>query len=173
MRYASGWSYAIRRRLTLIPNEEEDTKLSIVTSETQKQAYQKFVIAIKRAKRDGVDVAGMFLEVEERRALAWVRAFGLMLGVIWIFFSPLVVPAYKVLCFRLQMPYDLPEWFYYWPPAIGIVSILAFGYDLIDPRTLRRITGKDVPPASDLTQSGNFQIGKEIIDKLRNKKDES
>jgi hypothetical protein len=144
---------------------DAEEKLELTTTQ---QAEKEFVLAIKRAKRDGVDVSSIFLEVREQVMLAWVRMFGLMLGIIFIFICPLLIPLYKVFCFHIGMAYDLSEWFYYWPCIVGIVSIIAFGFDLVDPRNLKRIvTRKDDAPDAPgrISRSGRYLVNpKELED---------
>jgi|SRR5882724_5999667 len=122
-------------------NEDGATKPNIATAppERLQNAEKEFILDIKRAKRNGVDVAGVFLEVREQVMLAWVRMFGLMLGIIWVFLCPILIPLYRIYCFKSGLEYTLPEWYYYWPCAVGLVSILAFGFNLVDPRTLKRV----------------------------------
>jgi hypothetical protein len=144
-----------------VTEEEKPNQLSVI------QAERDFVIAIKRAKRSGVDVAGIFLEVREQVMLAWVRAFGLMLGILFVFICPLLIPAYKVFCFRIGMAYDLNEWFYYWPCIVGIVSIIAFGFDLVDPRSLKRVVMRQPPddqPPHIITRSGRYLVDPKALE---------
>jgi hypothetical protein len=120
-------------------------------------ATQRFIQEVKLAKVSGVDVSGIFLEVQDQIVLAWVRAFGLMFGIIWIFICPLLIPIYKVYCFRIGLAYQLNEWFYLWPCAVGLVSIIAFGYNLVDPRSLKRITGRSESEKDHvITDTGTF-----------------
>lgn len=126
------------------------------------EAQAKFVLAIKVAKAQGVDVAAIFLEVTEQVMLAWVRCFGLCLGIVFIACAPFIPPTFRVLCFVLKMPYELNEIYYYWPFLVGIVAIISFGYNLVDPRTLKRITGKSKLAEDEhrLSTSGHYIIEK-------------
>ena len=141
----------------MTPKEEDVTKekCSLVFLSQKDEAAQNLHLAIKQAKLAGVDVAGLFLEVREEVMLAWVRMFGLVLGILYIFICPLLIPLYKIYCFRAHMDYNLAEWFYYWPCIVGLVSIIAFGFNLVDPRTLRKITGKPEALISKLMKEEN------------------
>jgi hypothetical protein len=124
------------------------------------QAQAEFVLAIKKAKSKGVNVSAIFLEVREQVMLAWVRCFGLMVSIFLVVAAPLVPPLFQVFCFKVGMPYHLSEIYYYWPFLVGVISMVGFGFNLVNPKTLQRITGK--PTLADnehrLSESGHFII---------------
>jgi len=124
----------------------------------QADARTKFIESIIEAKAAGVDVDSCFLALHNQIILAWVRCFGLSMGVLFVCTSPYIPPIFQVICFKLGMPYHLSEIYYYWPFLIGILAIISFGFNLVDPRTLRRITGKPTfaEPADSLSASGHF-----------------
>ena len=143
-------------------SEADDTKLkSSFKKKKLDEATEVYVLATKRARREGVDVAGVHLEVQEQSRLSFVKYFGATLGLISAFFWPNMIPFYKMFCFKMGMPYDLPEWYYYWPCVLGTVSILAFAFDLVDPRTHKRISGPSDSKKLErqhISRSGKFTV---------------
>jgi len=124
------------------------------------EAQAEFVLAIKIAKAKGVDVAAIFLEVREQVMLAWVRCFGLMVSILLVVAAPLIPPLFQVFCFKNGMPYHLSEIYYYWPFLVGVISMVGFGFNLVNPKTLQRITGKPVLADDEhrMSESGHFII---------------
>lgn len=127
------------------------------------EAQADFVLAIKTAKSKGVNVAAIFLEVREQVMLAWVRCFGLMVSILLVVVAPLVPPIFQVFCFKIGMPYKLSEIYYYWPFLVGIISMIGFGYNLVNPKTLQRLTGKSQLADNEhrLSESGHFIVRNE------------
>jgi hypothetical protein len=101
---------------------------------------RRFLRELREAKRRGVNVVKIFheeeLAEEEKKELAHVRSFGLKLAVIWVFFAPIALVVFEVYCEANALKVSVPHDLIYWTCATGFISILAFGYDLIDIRTL-------------------------------------
>lgn len=111
------------------------------TDETE--AQKRFHLAIKRAKREGVKVDDYFVNSKERVALAYVRCFGLAISTVAVVYGPKWIIDLKIQCLREHLDVIVPEQLIYWLCALGFVSILAFGFDLVDPRALTKIWDKD------------------------------
>ena len=124
------------------------------------KARSEFILAIRKAKAAGVDVAGIFVEVEEYIILAWVKAFGLTLSIISVFASPPAVVWLKIFCAQNHLDIPVPEWAFWAFCLMGTTSILAFGFDLFDPREL---IGKKPPDKCDgyISNSGRFRSYKD------------
>lgn len=95
-------------------------------------AEEKFIQAIRTAKKAKVDVDKIFLESEERLLLMRVRAVGLGFAIAWCFVGPPITVALVILCERCGVKVDIPVSMVFWTcQALGFVSVLAFGFDLV------------------------------------------
>lgn len=103
---------------------------------------RRFLKELREAKARGVNVDKVFREEdlaeEEKKELAHVRSFGLKLAIIWVFFAPIALVVFEAYCSANSLKVDIPHDLIYWTCATGFVSILAFGYDLIDLGALLR-----------------------------------
>lgn len=110
---------------------------------TETEAQKRFHLAIKKAKREGVNVDDYFVSIKERVALAYVRCFGLAISTLAVFYGPKWILDLKIQCLREHLDIQIPDTAVYWICAVGFISILAFGFDLVDPRTLTKIWNKE------------------------------
>ena len=154
--------------------DEIRSKLSYKQEKLEKATIE-YARATIKARASGVDVAGVHLEVQEQARLSFVKCIGALLGVISVYMWPILIPAYKVFCFKIGMPYDLQDWYYYWPCVVGAISIIAFAYDLVDPRTLKRISGPSDSKHLEqtLSRSGKVVVYKPTEDENENGSDGS
>jgi len=133
-------------------------------------AQAKFVRAICEAVAEGVDVDASFLAHKEQIMLAWVRCFGLTAGICYMIVAPYLPPAYRILCFKVGVPYELNELYYYWPFLVSVISVISFGFNLVDPRNLKRVTGKpkmnsdETVLESRLSESAHHIIPRSMLD---------
>lgn len=93
---------------------------------------EKFIRELRAAKNRGVDVSKVFVEDEEKLELLHVRAFGLRLAIVWTFFAPVALVLFETFCMSQHLQVNIPHDLIYWTCGMGFISILAFGYDLID-----------------------------------------
>lgn len=118
----------------------------------------EFILALKKAKRYGVNVAKIFVECEEALLLMRVRVLGLVCSILWVFFCPAAIVALKLyVAIHKLDDIEIPEDLAYWTCALGFVSILAFGYDLIDlqkllPNWFRAKDQKQLPMAIEIVE---------------------
>lgn len=107
---------------------------------------EKFIRELRAAKLRGVDVSKVFVENQEQTELLKVKSFGLRLSIIWVFAAPTLLPIMEAVFeynhIKVQVPHDL----LYWSCGMGFVSILAFGFDLIDLSSLWRGVVRYVKP---------------------------
>lgn len=132
-------------------------------------ANLRFIRAIKRAKAEDVDVIGILGEVEDQERLSKTRNFLLVFAGIWCFVGPIACVWAQIYVEEhslttVRIPADLQ----YWLCAMGFISILAFGFDLVNPRTLFKIGLRKDGSDSEytLSKSGRFTPlhGDEIYD---------
>ena len=130
-----------------------------VYSEAEKERFKaEALFALKRCVQSGVNPSEVLSEFAEAQMLAWVRGFGLVVSILYVGCAPWAPPLYRLICFKMGMPYVLSEIYYYWPFLIGVVSILGFGYNLVNPKTLQKIGKREDPEPDDvrLSQSGRW-----------------
>jgi len=95
---------------------------------------KKFIRELRAAKKRGVDVVGIFVEVEEEIWLGRVKVFGLFMSIVSVFLTPLAIILIDLYCALHHINILIPRDLAYWLCGMGFVSILAFGYDLVDLR---------------------------------------
>lgn len=126
---------------------------------TLQEREAEFTTHVRVYRALGVNVSRCFLEVQDKVILAWVRCFGLLASILFVLLAPIVIMAYKVICFKIGMPYDIPDWVWLWQCGVGVTSMLGFGFNLINPNTLNRLTGKPTalePGEHKITLSGHY-----------------
>jgi len=95
---------------------------------------KKFIRELRAAKKRGVDVVGIFVEVEEEIWLGRVKVFGLFMSIVSVFLTPSAIILIDLYCAMHHVNILIPRDLAYWLCGMGFVSILAFGYDLVDIR---------------------------------------
>lgn len=99
----------------------------------QEIAKEKFVRALRRAKRDSVDVDEIFSGEKERILLANVKVFGVGVSIIWGLAAPLVVVILKLWCITNHVEHHwIPVDLSYWMALVGWLSMMAFAFNLVD-----------------------------------------
>lgn len=138
---------------TQLTQEQKQERLAELTEE--------YIELTRQYRREGVDVVACVDGVYEKVMLAWTRCFGLCVSILSVPAAPAIMLGYRVLCWHFDRPYDLPDWPFIWWAGLGLASMLGYGYNLVNPKTLERITGK--PPVLkpgeskvDLTASGHW-----------------
>lgn len=116
---------------------------------TIEAATRRFRRAIERAKSEGVDVDEYFVEMKEKVALAYVRCVGLSMSIAAVFYAPKYILDLRIQCLREHLDVKIPEDMVYWACLVGFLSILAFGFDLVDPRTLFKASSKNQDDDAD------------------------
>lgn len=131
----------------------------------ESEAQKKFRRAIEEAKREGVDVDAYFIHLREQFFLAFVKPFGVLISIVATFLVPYYVLNLKIQCVRDNLDIYIPTEMAYWLSAVSFVSMIAFAYDLVNPRTLEQVqfwkTKEpeliDVTPRYDVSTSGRFR----------------
>ena len=130
----------------------------------ESEAQKKFRRAIEKAKREGVDVDAYFIHLREQFFLAFVKPFGVLASIIATFVVPYYVLNLKIQCVKDKLDIYIPTEMAYWLSAVSFVSMVAFAYDLVNPRTLETIKFwkkepelVDEQPHYDVSTSGRFR----------------
>lgn len=110
--------------------ETQSSALQKITSEA---AREKFIRALRQAKRDGVDVDEVFAGERERVMMAKVRIFGVAFYMVWGMVAPpfIIVVKAMLIHFKLEhswVPVDLT----YWICGVSFLSVIAFAFNLVD-----------------------------------------
>jgi len=96
-------------------------------------AREKFIRALRQAKRDGVNVDDVFAGEKERLMLSGVKIFGVGVSIVWGFAAPLAVTWLKYDCIKNHIEHSwIPLDLAYWMTAIGWLSMIAFAFNLVD-----------------------------------------
>lgn len=121
---------------------------------------ERFIRELRRAKADNVDVDRTFIHTFEARLLALVRVFSVALSVVWCFIGPPATVWMIIVCHREGIDTrDIPLPLVYWTcQALGFVSVLAFGFDLVKVRV------KPPPLVQAITRIGETTLQLEPLD---------
>ena len=113
---------------------------------------------LKAARKRGVNLAEVsahFVKTEEALAMIPVKVAGLGGAVIWTYLGPLYLAEYKLRVAREHLDVILPEWLMFFTCAMGFVSMLAFGFDLVNlPALLRGSQPTPTIEPTDVSESG-------------------
>lgn len=131
----------------------------------ESEAQKKFRRAIEKAKREGVDVDAYFIHLREQFFLAFVKPFGVLISIVATFLVPYYVLNLKIQCVRDNLDVYIPAEMAYWLSAVSFVSMIAFAYDLVNPRTLEQVQFWkkkelaliDETPRYEVSTSGRFK----------------
>jgi hypothetical protein len=125
---------------------------------------EKFIRELRAAKNRGVNVSKIFVEDEERLALMHTKTFGLRLAILWVFFAPVALVAFEAFCIERGLQVSVPHDLVYWTCGMGFVSILAFGFDLVDLAALWRGVVRFIRPMPlDKTEHTDQSITVKIV----------
>lgn len=95
----------------------------------------EFILAIRKARREGYNPSELFVEHEERLALLNARIKGLLLITAFVVFGPFTLIAAKIACAAYHIAVDFQTDMLCWVCwIIGVPSVLAFGYKLHIPQ---------------------------------------
>lgn len=93
----------------------------------------KFIRALRQAKREGVDVDEIFSGEKERLMMSGVKIFGVGASICWGFFAPVAIMYLKFECIRNHIEHSwIPVDLTYWMTTIGWLSMIAFAFNLVD-----------------------------------------
>lgn len=130
----------------------------------ESEAQKRFRREIEKAKREGVDVDAYFIHLREQFFLAFVKPFGVLISIVATFLVPYYVLNLKIQCVKDNLDIYIPTEMAYWLSAVSFVSMIAFAYDLVNPRTLEKIQFwkkepelVDESPRYDVSTSGRFR----------------
>lgn len=115
------------------------------------EARQDLILAIKKARKFGVNVGAVFYEVEAELKLLQYRLFGATLAGFFVCSAPIFIRLLDVFCVMYQtgvrMEYAAIDWLCL---GIGVPSMLAFGWKLVKPVDKVDVD-KLIPAIEDIT----------------------
>ena len=126
-------------------------------SKQQLEARDSLVRAIKRAVRVGLKVDHFFVDAEGKLKTLETQLTCLRVAVFFAFFDPIALYGIKFYCAVNKVPLELPEAVILWVATLTMISIVGFGFKLVQlPKWLGGGVSDEVESA-DLFDDGGIE----------------